>query len=478
MKEKPKIETYQDILDYAIDNKTTYYNSSVHYGHSGTYLKNAHAAILSKYDSGKTLTESELCFITTYEQNIKAHRKVNLSSRNKKKINYVNHSNIILNADVYGQIFTPSDIVDSMISLIKNKNKKTLEPSAGDGAFSKKLNCVSIELDSKFKNIHTYNIDFFDYNISNKHNTIIGNPPYVKFKDITESTKKKLDLSIFDKRTNLYLFFIYKCLLHLEDNGELIFITPIEFIKSTAAIKLNNLLYKMGTITHFYDYGDRVVFPGFSPNVAIWRFEKDNFNRITETFKGKKNFININGQLIFSDDKYNLNFSDFFFVKVGGVSGMDNIFISENGNEDFVCSYTRTTGKLRRMYYNIKDENLEKHKDKLLQRKLKTFNDNNWWLWGRDFYHSDKERIYVNCKTRIDSPFFINPCTYYDGSVLAIFPKRNDIDMQKACEELNIIKWEDMGFKIGGRYVFTQKTLSNITLPNNFYDKVKKTHNE
>jgi adenine-specific DNA-methyltransferase len=248
----------------------------------------------------------------------------------------------------------------------------------------------------------------------------------------------------------------------------------VEFVKSTASIKLNSLIYDIGTITHFYDYGDKMVFPGFSPNVVVWRFEKNNFSRLTNTFNGVKKFNNFNGQLIFSDNEYSTDFNDLFFVKVGGVSGLDKIFSSEEGNEEFVCSYTRTNGHLRKMFYNFRSEYLEKHKDLLLTRQMKQFNETDWWKWGRDFYHSDKDRIYVNCKTRVNNPFFTNECKNYDGSVLAIFPKKDDIDIKKAVTELNNIKWEDLGFKIGGRYVFSQKSLSNIKLSDDFYDKIKK----
>lgn len=39
-------------------------------------------------------------------------------------------------------------------------------------------------------------MDFFDYGEENKFETIIGNPPYVRYKDIPPDTKKKLNMSI------------------------------------------------------------------------------------------------------------------------------------------------------------------------------------------------------------------------------------------------------------------------------------------
>lgn len=44
--------------------------------------------------------------------------------------------------------------------------------------------------------------------------------------------------------------------------------------------------------------------------------------------------------------------------KIGAVSGMDKVFTSENGNQMFVCSFTKKTGKLKKMFYNIKHPDL------------------------------------------------------------------------------------------------------------------------
>ena len=77
-----------------------------------------------------------------------------------------------------------------------------------------------------------------------------------------------------DKRANLYLFFIDKCLRHLKPGGELIFITPRDFLKATSAVKLNRLLAEAGSITDAIELGDARVFADAVPNCLIWRFEK------------------------------------------------------------------------------------------------------------------------------------------------------------------------------------------------------------
>ena len=108
-----------------------------------------------------------------------------------------------------GQVFTPPNIVADMLNLIHN-NGRFLEPSTGDGAFFNNLpsNKIGIEIDSKFAPNDVLNIDFFSYPISEKFDTIIGNPPYVRYQDIDINTKFLLSgyADLFDERSNLYLY--------------------------------------------------------------------------------------------------------------------------------------------------------------------------------------------------------------------------------------------------------------------------------
>lgn len=381
-----------------------------------------------------------------------------------------------MNVNELGQVFTPNFIVVDMLNLMKN-NGKTLEPSCGDGAFTKNLqNFIGIEIDKTFKNENILNIDFFDYGVENKFDTIIGNPPYVCYQDILESTKQKMKLfsDIFDKRTNLYLFFIYKSILHLNKGGELIFITPRDFLKSTSALKLNEFIFQNGTITDFIDLGDKKNFNNAQPNCAIWRFEKGNFKRISNCLK---EFNCINGQILFTNNEYMVKFNDLFFVKVGAVSGNDKIFTNEEfGNMNFVCSSTNKTSKTKKMIYNENCEFLKPYKEILLQRKIKKFNENNFFMWGRNYFKSDKKRIYVNSKTQNKNPFFLHDCKAYDGSVLAIFLKNNcdKNTLEEICYELNKVDWNELGFVCDGRFLFSQKSLENSILPNKFIKYLRK----
>lgn len=373
----------------------------------------------------------------------------------------------IFDVENLGQVFTPAHIVSQMLSLRKNYGT-VLEPSAGNGSFSKQIpNCVAIEIDKNHCQEGMINMDFFDYPLSHRFDTIIGNPPYVKHQNINEKTRRKLDYSLFDERSNLYLFFIEKCIKHLQDNGELIFITPRDFFKSTSSIKLNQFIYKQGTITDLIDLGDSRVFAKAQPNCVIFRFEKGNFSRKTNV---SKQFICNNGQFYFTNNQYSVLLADIFSVKVGAVSGNDKIFKNEEyGNKDFVTSITGKTGKTTKMIFVDKpNKYLENYKEILLKRKICSFNENNWWEWGRKHHITDKKRIYVNTKTRNKKPFFISECKNYDGSVLALFPHNQNVNLEELTEKLNEVNWFELGFVCEGRFLFSQRSLENTILPSYF----------
>lgn len=374
-----------------------------------------------------------------------------------------------------GQVFTPEKIVALMCKLRQHKGR-ILEPSAGNGAFSKRIKgCVAIEFDPSVAPLGAIVQDFFAYPEHEKYATIIGNPPYVRYQDIQPTTKAILDTTRFDGRSNLYLFFIEKAIRHLQPQGELIFIVPREFIKLTAARKLNAWLYEQGTITHWIETGDQRIFQGAVPNCAIFRYELGNFSRKTHwSVLGSKTseeriFTEMKGQIAFLEEGMTIPLSSLFDVKVGAVSGADSLFSHPEGNVEFVCSKTRDTGETRRMLYNLKHPYLEPHKHHLLSRRVRHFNEGNWWKWGRAYHESDSPRIYVNQKTRRQEPFFLHESKAYDGSMLALFPKYPGMDLERAVALLNqAVPWEHLGFVVDGRFLFSQRTLETCMLPEQF----------
>ena len=387
-----------------------------------------------------------------------------------------------------GQVFTPPVIVDCMRGLVRNSGR-VLEPACGDGAFLQHFpGALGIEIDPRHAPPGAEVMNFFELGEDELFATIIGNPPYVRYQDISPGTRRLARDTVLDGRANLYLFFIEKCLRLLEPGGELIFITPRDLLKATSAVPLNRLLYQAGTITDFIDLGDARLFDGATPNCAIWRFERGNDTRRTRFATlgladgaagferlhwEERNFIESGGHLLLTRQNYPLKLSDIAFVKVGAVSGADELYTStEHGNRDFVCSSTVADGKTRRMIWcepgDPPPKALLPHHDRLIARRIRSFDEFNWWQWGRGLYQSDQARVYVNNKTRRAQPFFVHNCPNYDGAVLAIFPRDPTVDVNILAEALNAVNWDDLGFICDGRFLFTQRSLEQTPLPKSF----------
>lgn len=378
-----------------------------------------------------------------------------------------------LDVERLGQVFTPPSVVEFMLGLCRNRGR-VLEPSAGDGAFYHALRqqgreLTGVEIDRRVAPAGARVMDFFALPESERFATIVGNPPYVRYQDIAVNTRKRLKSPLFDKRSNLFLFFIEKCIRHLEPGGELVFIVPREFIKLTSARKLNAWLFTQGSITHFFETGDVRVFAGATPNCCIFRFEKDRFDRRMDD---GRTFTEVDGQLMFLRENHSVRLADLFEVRVGGVSGADPVFRHPEGNLDFVCSKTADTGETRRMIYGIEHPALLPHKQRLLARRVRKFDEANWWHWGRHFPVNDDPRIYVNGRTRKPEPFFLHDCPNFDGAILALFPKNRRMrrrDLIECTMMLNHeVDWQQLGFVCDGRFIFTQRSLQTCLLPDKF----------
>jgi adenine-specific DNA-methyltransferase len=386
----------------------------------------------------------------------------------------------------FGQVFTPSAVVDAMLALVCNRGR-CLEPACGDGAFLAHLppGSLGIEIDPRHAPPGARVMDFFALPENERFATIIGNPPYVRYQDIAPATRARLSAEHFDGRSNLYLFFIEKCLRHLEPGGELVFITPRDFLAATSAQRLNRHLFAAGTITDFIDLGDLRVFAGAAPNCAIWRFVSGDLSRSTRyaalaSSAGvaalaaprweTRRFVEHGGQLRFPRVAAALVLGDIASVRVGAVSGADSIYADPvHGNRDFVCSATRASGATRRMLWvdpgDPPPSVLLPHKERLLARRVQPFTEANWWQWGRGYQQNARPRVYVNAKTRHAQPFFAHDCLHYDGSVLAIFPHAADVDAAALAAALNEVDWAAAGFVCDGRHLFTQRSLEHAPLP-------------
>ncbi len=245
----------------------------------------------------------------------------------------------------YGQYFTPDIVADFMITLATiNENSKILEPSCGEGIFldllSKKgyNNFSAYELDnelipSKFKNI-VKNESFVNAKIEEKFDLIIGNPPYIRWKNLEEELKQELATNhlwnkYFNSLCDYSYIFILKSIENLKENGQLIFITPEYWLNTTHSQSLRNYMLQNGYFEEIYHFNETPIFDNVTVSIIIFKFIKS---------KNKNPFINLtkyyaNRKLtssILSNLKEKENLKDAEYIEITQFKENENWLLTSN----------------------------------------------------------------------------------------------------------------------------------------------------
>ncbi len=189
----------------------------------------------------------------------------------------------------YGQYFTPKVVADFMVDLadIHDVNLKILEPSCGEGVF------LEVLQNRGYNNLTAYEIDenlaakfpfvryesFISANINEKFDLIIGNPPYIRWKNLEEELKRELlENPIWNKYFNslcdyLYIF-ILKSIDLLNENGQLIFICPEYWMNTTHSASLRNYMLQEGYFKEIYHFNETPIFEKATVSTVVFRFVK------------------------------------------------------------------------------------------------------------------------------------------------------------------------------------------------------------
>jgi adenine-specific DNA-methyltransferase len=370
-----------------------------------------------------------------------------------------------------GQFFTKNEILQKKLcDFIFNKPKVILEPSIGRGdliqCVGKKLPKVKFdmyEIDKSIEfidDIDKKNIiwgDFLEQKIISKYDTIVGNPPYVK-----------------TSKGNLYIDFISKCYDLLNDNGELIFIIPSDFFKLTCASKLLNIMMENGSFTHIFHPHNENLFENASIDVIIFRYCKNNKLEKYVMYNDKKMYIlNSNGLITFSEtpNKETKTFSDFFDIYVGIVSGRDEIYKNDKlGNIDVLTGNNTTEKYIFITKYPSNNDKINKHllkhKNELMERKIRKFNENNWFEWGapRNITTIEdnlgKDCVYIHNLTRNKIVAFKGKVNYFGGNLLILIPNDKKINLDKVVDYLNTDTFKN-NFMFSGRFKIGHRQISN-----------------
>ena len=379
-----------------------------------------------------------------------------------------------------GQYFTTNiELKEKIFEFILNNPLNILEPSIGQGdlvefILNKNSDVIfdmyeidnTIKLLNKIEKDKVIYSDFIKENINKKYKTIIGNPPYIK-----------------TKKGNIYIDFIEKCFNLLDTDGELIFIIPSDFFKLTSSSKLLNIMMREGTFTHIFHPHNEKMFENASIDIIIFRYYKNNLIPKKVLYNDKLlHIINNNGLLVFNEEmnNNNISFKDYFDIYVGLVSGKEEIYKNQElGNidvlngEDKIDKYIYIE-KFPSINEKINSYLLE-NKEILIQRKIRKFNENNWFEWGapRNITNINnnigKDCIYIYNLTRRKNIAFLDKVNYFGGGLIMLKPKDNYnyLNLNNIISYLNSDIFKN-NFIFSGRFKIGHRQISNSYIPNEY----------
>lgn len=268
---------------------------------------------------------SQSAYISNYLLGFKPNETlvVNIRSLNHKKIEEIVVDMELLmpseDKKTNGAFFTPQYIVDYIISNVAPQEKsKVIDPSCGSGAFL--LGIIRYFVNTFNKSIsdivkdNLYGADILEYNarrsklliilyaIMNqeiidegdihiytadslrcswpcKFDYVVGNPPYVKFQDLDDTTRNFLFESYQTTKLgtyNLYFAFFELGLSLLTEDGKLGYITPNNYFTSLSGEPLRQFFQANKAIYQIVDFDATKVFEVQTYTAITFLNKKDN----------------------------------------------------------------------------------------------------------------------------------------------------------------------------------------------------------
>jgi len=197
----------------------------------------------------------------------------------------------ISNKNRYGQYFTPSLVAHYMVWLSSvSKNASILEPSSGKGVFLEALslkgyhNITAYEIDKNVcRNPNVIHASFVTANINQKFDLIIGNPPYIRWKNLEDELKEELRSHplwsrYFNSLCDYSFIFILKSIELLKEGGELIFITPEYWLNTKHSLGLRNYMVNHGYFEQIIHFNETPIFEQATVSTIIFKFIKSKKN--------------------------------------------------------------------------------------------------------------------------------------------------------------------------------------------------------
>lgn len=188
----------------------------------------------------------------------------------------------------YGQYFTPDFVADFMVSLADiETGDAILEPCCGEGVFLEALqkrgfrNLTAYEIDKNLAKAYDFvkYESFVSAKIDCKYDLIIGNPPYIRWKNLETELKEELTNNLlwnqyFNSLCDYLYIFILKSIESLKENGQLIFICPEYWMNTTHSVSLRNYMVKNGYFERIFHFNETPIFNKATVSIVIFKYIK------------------------------------------------------------------------------------------------------------------------------------------------------------------------------------------------------------
>jgi adenine-specific DNA-methyltransferase len=243
-----------------------------------------------------------------------------------------------------GAFFTPDYVIDFIINEIQPQEHDTnLDPACGCGAFLVSLtDYYKRTFQKSVRHIVKYNIfgaDILDYNIrrtkliltlyalqhgehledgdfnlyhrdslradwAQTFDAVVGNPPYVKFQDLSENNRAYLTThweTIQGGTFNLYFAFFELGYSLLKPTGKLGYITPNNYFTSLAGESLRRFFHQKKCVARIVDFSHQKVFDAQTYTAITFLNKQPNeaitYDRIKKDYTPSVFLANANGSL-------------------------------------------------------------------------------------------------------------------------------------------------------------------------------------
>ncbi len=318
-------------------------------------LKSLERHLIFAYINFKNLDYSASSILKAYFKNFEKNNKLYFEISNldidsiKTLENYLELIIPPTDRKLNGAFFTPNYVIEFIINELQpNENDRSLDPSCGCGAFLMGLTEYYHRVfHKKIKSIvkeNIYGADILDYNIHRskliltifalqngeileesdfnlyhqdslksewkiQFDNIVGNPPYVKFQDLSDENRAYLHenwATIEGGTFNLYFAFFELGYKLLKTDGKLGYITPNNYFTSLSGESLRRFFQQKKCVRRIIDFSHKKVFDAQTYTALTFITKSANdaitFDRIKNDNTPEYFLANANGSLNFLAD--------------------------------------------------------------------------------------------------------------------------------------------------------------------------------